>query len=416
MYAERQNRERVSRRIDNGKIVLPKQKGIRRLHPQRMMRKTLQLEPQIGFEFESNINVRNTNNEIINYHEIIINETGSSWYASNDCGHLEFVTIPLNISAFESDGCLSEMIEFAQKLENETSTFEYKTINTNKIKIDGYKFKKQMAEVLAAPQATIDIQLYKMEELLEELKKSNIDSVENRTNSIVLPSSSNEQSKINGNNKENNSRKSLIGEIPEHAEILFRAKNGVDKIEQIKDDKYKSLRGLMILVVSYLLTGNEFVGIMKYSKMIAPIMARNSFYSMYHSLSDEEKIMFTIENVLKAANMDGEGKKHIYKAGFEYYYMNNDNTIRKEISYGPSREEWINSIINGVNDKSTDLMSKGSNSTVVKSSESLGNMPMKKIDNKEYAILELRRIPKHIPINKWNNVMKAVANVLKLLS
>lgn len=416
MYAERQNRERVSRRIDNGKIVLPKQKGIRRLHPQRMMRTTLQLEPQIGFEFESNINVRNTNNEIINYHEIIINETGSSWYASNDCGHLEFVTIPLNISAFESDGCLSEMIEFAQKLENETSTFEYKTINTNKIKIDGYKFKKQMAEVLAAPQATIDIQLYKMEELLEELKKSNIDSVENRTNSIVLPSSSNEQSKINGNNKENNSRKSLIGEIPEHAEILFRAKNGVDKIEQIKDDKYKSLRGLMILVVSYLLTGNEFVGIMKYSKMIAPIMARNSFYSMYHSLSDEEKIMFTIENVLKAANMDGEGKKHIYKAGFEYYYMNNDNTIRKEISYGPSREEWINSIINGVNDKSTDLMSKGSNSTVVKSSESLGNMPMKKIDNKEYAILELRRIPKHIPINKWNNVMKAVANVLKLLS
>lgn len=330
--------------------------------------------------------------------------------------NLEFVTIPLNISAFESDGCLSEMIEFAQKLENETSTFEYKTINTNKIKIDGYKFKKQMAEVLAAPQATIDIQLYKMEELLEELKKSNIDSVENRTNSIVLPSSSNEQSKINGNNKENNSRKSLIGEIPEHAEILFRAKNGVDKIEQIKDDKYKSLRGLMILVVSYLLTGNEFVGIMKYSKMIAPIMARNSFYSMYHSLSDEEKIMFTIENVLKAANMDGEGKKHIYKAGFEYYYMNNDNTIRKEISYGPSREEWINSIINGVNDKSTDLMSKGSNSTVVKSSESLGNMPMKKIDNKEYAILELRRIPKHIPINKWNNVMKAVANVLKLLS
>ena len=386
------------------------------MHPQRMMRTTLQLEPQIGFEFESNINVRNTNNEIINYHEIIINETGSSWYASNDCGHLEFVTIPLNISAFESDGCLSEMIEFAQKLENETSTFEYKTINTNKIKIDGYKFKKQMAEVLAAPQATIDIQLYKMEELLEELKKSNIDSVENRTNSIVLPSSSNEQSKINGNNKENNSRKSLIGEIPEHAEILFRAKNGVDKIEQIKDDKYKSLRGLMILVVSYLLTGNEFVGIMKYSKMIAPIMARNSFYSMYHSLSDEEKIMFTIENVLKAANMDGEGKKHIYKAGFEYYYMNNDNTIRKEISYGPSREEWINSIINGVNDKSTDLMSKGSNSTVVKSSESLGNMPMKKIDNKEYAILELRRIPKHIPINKWNNVMKAVANVLKLLS
>lgn len=416
MYAERQNRERVSRRIDNGKIVLPKQKGIRRLHPQRMMRTTLQLEPQIGFEFESNINVRNTNNEIINYHEIIINETGSSWYASNDCGHLEFVTIPLNISAFESDGCLSEMIEFAQKLENETSTFEYKTINTNKIKIDGYKFKKQMAEVSAAPQATIDIQLYKMEELLEELKKSNIDSVENRTNSIVLPSSSNEQSKINGNNKENNSRKSLIGEIPEHAEILFRAKNGVDKIEQIKDDKYKSLRGLMILVVSYLLTGNEFVGIMKYSKMIAPIMARNSFYSMYNSLSDEEKEMFTIENVLKAANMDREGKKHIYKAGFEYYYMNNDNTIRKEISYGPSREEWINSIIKGVNGKSTDLMSKGSNSSVVKSSESLGNMPMKKIDNKEYAILELRRIPKHIPINKWNNVMKAVANVLKLLS
>lgn len=90
MYAERQNRERVSRRIDNGKIVLPKQKGIRRLHPQRMMRTTLQLEPQIGFEFESNINVRNTNNEIINYHEIIINETGSSWYASNDCGHLEW--------------------------------------------------------------------------------------------------------------------------------------------------------------------------------------------------------------------------------------------------------------------------------------------------------------------------------------
>ena len=173
------------------------------------------------------------------------------------------------------------------------------------------------------------------------------------------------------------------------------------------------LKGLLALVISYLLMGDEETRVLPYSKIIAPLMARTSFYALYRLLDDGEKALFTETFVLDAANLAGTGATQIFAGGFR-----NGGVIDR----GPTRADWIDSIIRGapaiIGRKSADLMSQGSGSVAAENSSSLGAMSQadtRVTGQRDLAVLEMRRLPHSIKRTEWRQLALDVFDMVVAL-
>jgi hypothetical protein len=178
---------------------------------------------------------------------------------------------------------------------------------------------------------------------------------------------------------------------------------------------FKSFEGLLALVLSYIHTGSLDPQPLPYSKVIAPLMSRTNFYSLYRLLEKEEQEAFIVDNVLGFAELD-DGP--LFRGGFK---------LNKLTEKGPLRSEWIQSIIDGTNlgtkeepkMAKADLLSQGSGSTAARSSSSLGAFPdpdesLKK--KKELAVLELRRLPREQALQDWTPTALAIFELFQKLS
>lgn len=211
----------------------------------------------------------------------------------------------------------------------------------------------------------------------------------------------------------------------------------------------EGFRGLVTLIISYLLAGNGASATMPYSKSIAPVMSRTNFYQLYRLLSEKEKGIFLPDVVLGIAKMaDGP----VYKNGFYYY-----EGVNRLQAAGPNRAEWIRSIIEGVPPPQeqvaqqampqqmeqgienladnpdpqpqqqpvqppvpADLMSVGSGSLVGRSSSSMGafNKPDYNVhtEKNDLAVVELRSLPKNQGIDDWLTTAIVVFNMFEELN
>jgi hypothetical protein len=212
----------------------------------------------------------------------------------------------------------------------------------------------------------------------------------------------------------------LVGMNVYHAWALAQAEamadDQVDKYIANLGDltlNFDKLKGLLTLVVSYILVGHRQAARFDYSKLIAPLMARTNFYTMYRLLRPHEQTAFTEDLVLTAARLPGTGGSRMYKKGFPHH---------GRVEYGPTRAEWIDSIKNGIpwafGVTARDLMSQGSGSAAAANSSSLGGMTEADTSvngNKDLAVLELRRLPKEIHRLEWKQMALKIFDVIVAL-
>lgn len=204
---------------------------------------------------------------------------------------------------------------------------------------------------------------------------------------------------------------SLVAMNLDHARWLVEAKNAAVLAVNnhiatlpLPAPNFDQLKGLLTLVISYLMVGANEPQQMPYAKVIAPLMARTNFYTMFRQLTPVEQALFNSNDfILAAANMPGSGGTQLFAAGFSH---------GAKTEHGPTRGAWIDSIANGSPGalfgtlwrSSTDLMSQGSGSTAAANSSSLGSMNQldrRVTGQQDLAVLELRRLPKQVQRAEW---------------
>jgi Domain of unknown function (DUF4157) len=214
---------------------------------------------------------------------------------------------------------------------------------------------------------------------------------------------------------------SLVGMDVDHARFLAKARtsamtavNAHVAVLPPPAPNFDKLTGLLTLIISYLEAGHRTHGVMAYSKLIAPLMARTDFYTLHANLRPHEQALFTPAFVLAAAGMAGTQNTHIYTAGFQ------DGA---NVNHGPTRGEWLDSIAHGSPGtlfgrlwrKPVDLLSHDSGSRAAANSSSLGTMHQmdrRVTGQQDLAVLELRRLPKRVHLNEWLPMARVIFNAI----
>ena len=174
-----------------------------------------------------------------------------------------------------------------------------------------------------------------------------------------------------------------------------------------------NLQGLLALVISYLHIGNINQKALPYTKAIATLMSRTNIYALYQLLTPEEKKLFTTEMIFYISGLkDGR----LFAGGF----MQEEKPLP-----GPSRSEWIESIIKGTPvDASTtlpfDRLSQGSKTLEALNSTSLGAFKNPDYNPRDQrnnlAVLEIRNIPKNQGVNDWMSTALIILDLFRELN
>ena len=155
---------------------------------------------------------------------------------------------------------------------------------------------------------------------------------------------------------------------------------------------WRELEGVVALMISYIRKGNQPRALaFEDAKLIAPLMSRVNFSAMYGALAPPLQALFKPALIANAAG-HGANKPVFGDKGF--------GTQGK----GPTIEEWVASIVRG--DDFMSLVGKKDVVTDPKSgSPSMGQYAgldkEDKLAPQGLVPLELRRIPKNIPLADW---------------
>lgn len=451
------------------------------LQTKKKMPSTLPMKPpvqcKVGFEFETAIpvgtkNIFNSNFTGLNYNQEIFTAKSGFWKIVADSSNMEFVTIPFSEDNAGRSSLLNAMAEiafWAAKIPPVVNNASKKgelgmgrvgdvcpTLGTTHW--SGFKniliHKETLvdSEILAAPQATGGVRLDQIPALIDNMAHTYIDAkgpqaeganfqtmcgyTFEQLNQAVLTKAITTQTRdtcidvktklaaYNALTHVNPQQfpTSLVGMSLDHAVWLVEAKematnainNYVATLPSPAPDLSK-LKGFLALVISYLLVGHREPHVLTYSKYIAPLMARTNFYAMYRLLSATERTLFTEDFVLNAAGMVGTGAVNIFNSGFKHL---------GGIEHGPTRRDWIDSIINGRatsipgKREPQDLMSQGSGSAAAENSTGLGSMPIpdrRVTGQQDLAVLELRRLPKNVHYTEWRKMAVGIFDMIVAL-
>jgi hypothetical protein len=208
---------------------------------------------------------------------------GTGWHVvadevKGDTGVLEFVT-----SHFGVEEALAKAAAGAQASAQNISV---EPTNTSRVwkplssivpsAPAGYEYQQAMSDVTAAPQATWDVPLDRIAELLMGMRTPMLGPF--------------------GGDPTIDLSDSLSGDAPEDAKMLALCAEHVESWFEKKGRPgrkgHERLIGLASLALSYILSGAAQQGTQPYAKTIAPVLARTSFSSLWGQLSDPEKRMF----------------------------------------------------------------------------------------------------------------------------
>jgi hypothetical protein len=244
--------------------------------------------------------------------------------------------------------------------------------------LQGLVARGAVREVTAAPQATIGVTLDKL-----------IDAMH------LIPT----EEVLTGINTQQQATRTLSEMSPQDGALLIDARRRAmraiaplrRKIEAAEKD-WRELEGVVALMVSYILKGNEPRDApFEDAKLIAPLMTRVNFSAMYRALAPAMQKLFEPSLIAKAAGYAGSTRVFGNK-GFG-----------KNLE-GPTIEQWVTSVPKG-----EDWMSPVGQKDVVtdKTSGSPSMGEKNALDTKDplarqgLVPLELRRIPKKIPLADW---------------
>ncbi|MGD0720206.1 MAG: DUF4157 domain-containing protein [Roseiarcus sp.] len=422
------------------------------------------VQRKVGFEFETGIPVKSKDligngYSNLGYQQAIFDANGGAWKVSADSGAMEFVTRPFNENAggrVQLDAAMTEMVAWAGGIPAAVAAAGNpgtarvdsvdETVGTT-ANLGAGPFLRPLtirlnaltdAQILSAPQATGGVRLDQITALVDRMTTTrinaaapqavglNVHAVVATPNAGLTPATVAIKNKLLAYQGQTgvapqNFPDSLVGMNINDAVDLFGAKEGavhaVDlrrgMLPQPRPD-FDKLKGFLTLVASYLLMGAHQTAVWDYSKIIAPLMARTNFYTLYRLLDADERAQFTAALALEAAGLAGAGGARIFAVGFRH-----DGAIER----GPTRAAWIDSIIRGspgalFGRNPTDLMSQGSGSTASENSTGLGSMaqPDQRVTGqRDLAVLELRRLPQEVQRLEWRQMALDVFDLIVAL-
>ena len=233
-------------------------------------------------------------------------------------------------------------------------------------------------EVTAAPQATAGVTLDKL-----------IDAM------YLMPT----EKVQTGINTPQKATRTLSDMSPEDGALLIDAQQrAVAAIKpwqskvKATEKEWRELQGVVALMISYIRKGNQPRSLaFEDAKLIAPLMSRVNFSVMFGALAPALQVLFKPALIADAAG---------YAANTKVFGAKGFGTQGK----GPTIEEWVVSVVKG-----DDWMSLVGGKDVVtdpqSGSPSMGQYPAldkeDKLAPQGLVPLELRRIPKKIPLADW---------------
>ena len=178
------------------------------------------------------------------------------------------------------------------------------------------------------------------------------------------------------------------------------------------------LKGLLTLVVEYLLQGNQS-GSRDYVKDMAFVMARTDFAAIFNELDDSEKRHFQTtpgsfsDYALTVAGMAGQGNEPLIRQR-----ITDGGTTRPGVQLPLTRGEWLDAMSS---DPPRDLLTKAATQGDPLYQDSKGHSRLRalgllgnKFDrvgphaNSRGVIVELRQMKREIPATEWKAVALAV--------
>ncbi len=390
------------------------------------------VQRKVGFEFQTGVHVVGTKN-LTEGDEI---GTGNGWYVVADevkgrRGDLEFVTDP-----FEEERPLTRTVSGAQAAAQKIDDLRAKDSQGPSPLCDfvakadvGITVEHPTSEVTAAPQATYDVPLELVTTLLQE-------QVEPQLGSQF------------GGDPTDERTWSLSGESPEEAQILANCAALIEdwgKRNLPNPNHYHRLMGLASLILSYVINAarQDKTKSLPYAKLIAPVMSRTSFSSLWEQLSSRERAVFdesSMPEITEEVDEENDYVSEEEEVGEEEeeeeeeedpaannfsnwmlnmadLYAQRFNVPEKEQASwlalfpagyrsegsrtkvdGPTLPEWFRSIV--APDKSgKDLLSPPEHGSL-----SMGE----KTAVTPTAMLELRRLPKNLPVSAWTDFARHI--------
>lgn len=435
------------------------------------------VQRKVGFEFETSIPVQSkdvigSGYTDLKYQQPIFNATTDNWKIVADSSFMEFVTKPFNedpAGRTELDNTMTALTGWAGAIPASVAAASGAghpgtarvdsvdptlgtTVNLNwglsplTIRVNALTD----AEITSAPQATGGVRLDQIETLVNSMTTTQINAAQpqafgadfqalanmsvaniNQAAGVTL-AKRNDLLAIRAqfiayqaatNVTPQNFATSLVGMNLKDAQTLFDAKeaavHAVDlQLGMLPDPRpdFDKLKGFLTLVLSYILVGHHQTDVYPYSKIIAPLMARTNFYTMFRLLDADERALFTENFVLTAAGLAGTGATPLFAHGFWNKGFWNEAAINR----GPTRAAWIDSIIQGspgmlFGRYATDLMSQGSGSIAAQNSSGLGAMAeadQRVTGERDLAVLELRRLPKSVHRAEWRQMALDIFDAL----
>jgi hypothetical protein len=434
------------------------------------------LRRKVGFEFETAIRV-GTKDFLgdgftgLGYQELIFTSTSGDWKIVADSSNMEFVTEPFTENPGGRGSLVTAMNEITNFAANIPGVVGAATNGgtpgmgrvdaidpTAGTTETGSMFKSFVivlnaltdAGIMAAPQATGGVRLDQIPTLIDRMIATTITAQEpankggrlqaqvGRTDASIQQSAvqgnitNAQRDELIGQNAKLRNYQGLTGVTPRAYASSLVAMN-LDDASTLAESRalanaavnahiqtivglapnFDKLKGLLTIVISYILVGHRDPLVMDYSKMIAPLMARTNFYNMYRLLAAHERQAFTEQFVLTAAGLAGTGGARMFAAGFD----NNGVT-----DHGPTRTAWIDSIIRGApgvfGRHTADLLSQGSGSTAAENSASLGSLGVadqRVTGQQDLAVLELRRLPKMVHRTEWSQMALDIFDLILAL-
>ena len=372
------------------------------------------VQRKVGLEFETGVPVREGDGSKLEYQQPVWGGNSDPWKIEADSSKLEFVTKP-----FEQDGSgrsaleneMDDITGWVTALIGKAGSAKDHTVP---IKDMGNKAANgtikagPVDNVTASPQATGGVPLDKIPDLMTKAGSTKLDHLKDNHKG------ENKGKEVDSKDQNLMGMNSVDGAVL--AEAASRAKGATDKIKNemslkkttIPAHGFKKLEGLMALVISYIMKGQAQKAVWSYSKLIAPLMSRVDFSSMYKALEKDEQGHFTKDLVLEAAG-GVSSSANMYAKGF--------GDDPSKLDHGPTCGAWIDSIVHGskvfdsdtgkTTDHEADLMSAGltNGSTAMGAVHGLDKNAKGKT---ELAVLELRRLPKGQYYTMWKHTALAV--------
>jgi uncharacterized protein DUF4157 len=424
------------------------------------------VQRKVGFEFETGIPVRALDPGFVplDYQEKVFAATSGKWKVVADSSNMEFVTEPFE----ETDEgqrtllkTMTELVFWAGEIPDEVQRAasakskaggRVAQVDPSLGKAGSRGLFGQIpfvipvgkladAQIKASPQATGGVTLDQIPALVDAMLKTTVSADEPRKlgtmlgKGVAIPDEEHD-TKTLARKAELLAYQRQTGVSPQdfasslvamnllHAQLLASAKDmavqavnshvaGLSSRGPVPD--FGKLKGLLTLVISYLLVGEHEPEAMEYAKIIAPLMARTNFHVMFRLLDPHEKDLFTEAFVLQAAGLAGTGGKPVFARGFKH---------GDKVEHGPARSAWIDSIRHGSPHEifgghwrnPADLLSQGSGSIAAANSASLGNMdaPDRRASGqRDLAVLELRRLPQDVQRTEWTRLALLVFDVIR---